>query len=251
LRFSVNVFVYMFVRMWFSVFETTSKNHFVEGRIITQIFKNDNLTMSRNQTEVLELATDALHWTDSAIQNFASDELLPEPLDCKPGCHYCCFNLPMVTPPEAILIGYHIDHHFTDQQQKALNERIDNIHQKTDGKPLDDILMMRHELPCIFLNESMCMVYTVRPAVCRTCTSTSAEHCEMIFTSRNHRARLRCYSKIREIFHTVHLGLIDRCREMGCQSDALSLPKAIEDYLRHPRPIDAWSQGEIVFHIHT
>ena len=101
----------------------------------------------------------------------------------------------------------------------------------------------------LFLQKSMCMVYTVRPAVCRTCTSTSAEHCEMIFESRNHRARLRCYPKIREIFHTVHSRLIDRCREMNCQSEALQIQAAIEDYLDHPQPFDAWFQGETVFHL--
>ena len=73
----------------------------------------------------------------------------------------------------------------------------------------------------------------------------------MIFETRNHRARLRCYQQVREIFQTVHSRLVDRCRQMEYQADALRLAEAMEDYSRHPRPIDAWVEGEIVFQIRT
>jgi hypothetical protein len=89
----------------------------------------------------------------------------------------------------------------------------------------------------------------VRPAVCRTCTSTSAKHCKMIFETRNHRARLRCYQQIREIFHTIQTDLVNRSKEMGCQADPLPLAETTRDYFKHPEPIDAWLQGEIVFRI--
>jgi len=204
--------------------------------------------MENIQNRALELASNALSWTDEAIQNFTSLESLPEPLDCKPGCHYCCFNLPMVTPPEALLIGHHIDQTFTDQQKQTLNTRIQKILKKIAGKPSDEIFMMRHELPCIFLEESMCLIYAVRPVVCRTCSSTSAAHCKMIFENRNHRARLRTYPQMYGILQTVHSRLIEFCREKGCQSDVLRLSEAIEDYFKHPNAIDAWFQGEIIFH---
>jgi len=204
--------------------------------------------MENIQNRALELASNALSWTDEAIQNFTSLESLPEPLDCKPGCHYCCFNLPMVTPPEALLIGHHIDQTFTDQQKQTLNTRIQKILKKIAGKPSDEIFMMRHELPCIFLEESMCLIYAVRPVVCRTCSSTSAAHCKIIFENRNHRARLRTYPQMYGILQTVHSRLIEFCREKGCQSDVLRLSEAIEDYFKHPNAIDAWFQGEIIFH---
>ena len=205
--------------------------------------------MENFQNKALELASNALNWTDEAIQKFTSLESLPEPLDCKPGCHYCCYNLPMVTAPEALLIGYHVAQNFTDHKKKKIASRIKNILRQIDGISPYEVAMMRHELPCIFLEDGMCIVYPVRPVVCRTCTSTSAEHCKMIFESRNHRARLRCYQHIREIFQTVHSGLVDRCREMGCQADASPLAEAIRDYFKHSMPVEAWLQGEIVFYI--
>jgi Fe-S-cluster containining protein len=206
-------------------------------------------TMKSPDNEALELALQALKWTDEAIYKFASLESLPEPLDCKPGCHYCCFNLPVVTPPEALLIGYHAEQTFTAQEKKELNDRIEKIIERIDGVSPYEVAMMRHELPCIFLKDAMCMIYELRPAVCRTCTSTNADHCKMIFESGNHRARLKCYQPIREIFQTVHSRLIDHCRKMGCQTDALPLPEALKDYFQHPEPIEAWLQGEIVFQI--
>lgn len=205
--------------------------------------------MENFQNKALELASDALYWTDQAIQEFTSLESLPEPLDCKPGCHYCCYNLPMVTAPEALLIGYHVAKSFTGHEQKEIGDRVEMILHRIEDLSPYDVAMIRHELPCIFLKDGVCRVYPVRPAVCRTCSSTSAEHCKMIFESRDHRGRLRCYQKIREIFHTVHSRLIDRSREMGCQADALQLASAIRDYFRHPDPIDSWLHGETVFYL--
>jgi len=204
--------------------------------------------MENFENKALELVFKALNRTDEAIQKFVSQESLPEPLDCKPGCHYCCYNLPMVTPPEALLIGHHLDQTFTDQQKLILNVKIKKILKKIVGKHLNEIFMMRHELPCIFLEESMCLIYAVRPVICRTCSSTSAVHCKMIFETINHRARLRTYPQMYGILQTIHSRLIEFCREKGCQSDTLGLSEAIEDYFKHPNAIDAWFQGEIIFH---
>ena len=204
--------------------------------------------MKTTINETLELARAVLKQTDDAIQKFVSLESLPEPLDCKPGCHYCCYNQPMVTPPEALLIGRHIKETFTDQQKQTLNVKITKILEKIAGKQPDEIFMMRHELPCIFLEDSMCLIYPVRPVVCRTCSSTSSAHCKMIFETKNHRARLRTYPQMYGILQTIHSRLIEFCREKGCQSDTLGLSGAIKDYFKHPNSIDAWFQGEIIFH---
>lgn len=84
-------------------------------------------TMKRPDNKALELALQALKWTDEAIYKFASLDSLPEPLDCKPGCHYCCFSLPVLTPPEALLMGYHVERTFTAQEKKEINDRIKEL----------------------------------------------------------------------------------------------------------------------------
>lgn len=207
--------------------------------------------MRIQKNKALDMAENALKRTDDAIQEFTSQKPLPEPLDCKPRCHYCCYNLPVVTPPEALLIGHHVEQTFPNQEKKEIAARIKKILKQVDGKSPYEIAMMRHELPCIFLEDEMCMIYQVRPLVCRTCSSTSAEHCKMIFETRDHRARLRCYQEMRDIFHTVQTNLVKGCQQMGCQSEFLYVAWGIKDYFKHPRPIEAWLQGEMVFHIHA
>ena len=203
--------------------------------------------MENLQKKALELASNALSLTDQAIEEFTSLESLPKPIDCKPGCHYCCYNVPMVTPPEALFIGYHLSQTFSDQQKQTLHANIQKILKKTAGKRTDEIFMMRHELPCNFLGESMCLIYTARPVVCRTCSSTSATHCKMIFETKNHRARLRTYPQMYKLLQTIHSRLTEFCHEKGCQSDVLRLSEALVDYFKHPNPIDAWFRGKIVF----
>jgi Fe-S-cluster containining protein len=204
--------------------------------------------MKNVKEKVLKQILNELRRMDDAILRFLSLESLPEPIACKPGCDYCCFNLPMITPPEALVIGHHLDQTFSDRQKQTINKKIQEIIKKIAGKRADEIYMMRHELPCIFLKDSMCIIYSVRPAVCRACCSTLISHCKMIFETRDHRARLRSYPQLRAIFEAVHHRFIKFCREMGCQSDTLKLSEAVEDYFRHPNPIDAWLHGEILFH---
>ncbi len=205
--------------------------------------------MDTSEDKALELALNSLDWMDDAIQKFTSLESLPDPIDCKPGCHYCCFNQPMVTPPEALLVGHHVEHTFTRQEKLELVNRIKKIFAVTRARKPDEIVMMRYELPCVFLRNGMCSIYKVRPAICRACSSTSAEHCKMVFETRDHMARLRCYSHIREILQTAHTGLINSCQEMRCQSDLMPIADAVRDYLEHSRPIEAWIEGETVFHL--
>ena len=203
--------------------------------------------MKNIKDDVIKQTLSELRRMEDAIRKFLSLESLPESIECAPGCHYCCFNLPMVTPPEALLIGNFIDRAFTHRQKQTLNQKNRRIIKKIAGKQADEIFMMRHELPCIFLKETMCLIYAVRPAVCRACSSTRAAHCKMIFETGNHRARLRSYPQLREILETVHLRFIEFCRENGCQADTLKLTDAVEDYSRLPNPIVAWFQGDIVF----
>ena len=199
------------------------------------------------KNKALELASTALDWTDREIRQFTSHESLPKAIECKTGCHYCCFNQPVVTPPEALLIGHHVEQTFTDQEKQGLIQKINHVIEVTKDKTPDEIAMIRYELPCIFLKHGMCRIYEVRPVVCRTCTSIDAEHCKDVFESRNHMARLRCYHHIRDIFQRVQRYLVNQCMEMGCQSDLLFLAEAIRDYLKHPHPIKAWLKGKRIF----
>jgi Fe-S-cluster containining protein len=154
----------------------------------------------------------------------------------------------MVTPPEALLIGYHVERSFTDQQKEELLQRNRHVFELIAGKNPDEIVMMRYELPCIFLQDGMCSVYDVRPVVCRTCTSVDAAHCKMLYDSRDPLGRLRCYPHMRQIFHTVHTGLLAKCRQMACQSEPLQIAEAMRDYFNHARPVEAWLEGRTIFH---
>ncbi|UCD90249.1 MAG: hypothetical protein JSW04_02075, partial [Desulfobacterales bacterium] len=105
--------------------------------------------MENLHNKPLELALKALMQTDNSIHTFVSQASLSKPLDCKLGCHYCCYNLPVVTPPEALLMGHHIEQSFTNQKKKDLAGRIHKILKRIDGFSPYEVAMIRHELPCI------------------------------------------------------------------------------------------------------
>ncbi|MFP3870602.1 MAG: hypothetical protein ACLFVT_06960, partial [Syntrophobacteria bacterium] len=111
------------------------------------------------QDEALMLAAHALASIDNALAAFMSNNSLPEPIACKPGCHYCCFNQPMLTPPEALLIGHYAENTFTDPVKQDLFANMERILDRTRGKSPEQVVRMRHELPCIFLKDGICLVY--------------------------------------------------------------------------------------------
>jgi len=57
----------------------------------------------------------------------------------------------MVTPPEALFIGHHVEQTSSDKDQKELIVKIKKILKTTNGKKPDEIAMMRHDLPFGYL----------------------------------------------------------------------------------------------------
>jgi len=209
--------------------------------------KTSHFRGKTSKNVVLESVLNVLEQMDEAMQKAVTLDSLH--LDCKIRCHYCCFNQPMVTPPEALLIGHQVKHGLTDSEKVQVLVRTRNVLAITKSMNLEEILIRRHELPCIFLTDGVCLVYDLRPAICRAVSSRDATHCKMIFEARDFRARLLCHQQIRTILHTVHKELIARCNEMGGQADFLLMAEAIRDYFDHSRPVEAWMQGERVFRL--
>ncbi|HZE20426.1 MAG TPA: hypothetical protein VE082_00090, partial [Desulfobaccales bacterium] len=53
----------------------------------------------RHEAAVLALASRAVDLADQLINYFEAANQLPQPIACRPGCNFCCFNQVEVTPP--------------------------------------------------------------------------------------------------------------------------------------------------------
>ena len=55
------------------------------------------------------------------------------------------------------------------------------------------------------------------------------------------------YAHRRVFTMSVVKGLLDGCREIGCESGSLDLAGALKDFFAQPSPMERWLRGEKVF----
>ena len=198
----------------------------------------------------LELGLSAIIWTEHLIDGFESANVLPFPLACRPGCDCCCFNQVEVTPPEALLLGNYVDRHFSEPQKQALRDKLARVAPVRTGKSKKEIARMRRELPCPLLSRGRCLVYPVRPLVCRAMHSFDAEDCRQALESRD-LVSVPHYSHRHDFAGSISQGLLAGCGALGCQAAVLDLAQALEDYFRQPNAVERWIRGEKVFSLRT
>jgi Fe-S-cluster containining protein len=200
----------------------------------------------KTAAQALELAVSAIIWAEHLVGAFESENCLPTPIACHPGCNFCCFNQVELTPPEALLLGHHVERHFSEEERLALAARLARAVEIKAGKSKQEIAQIRQELPCPFLAGGKCSVYPVRPLVCRAMHALDAGQCETAFTSQG-LMRVQHYAHRHEFIRSVAQGLLDGCRAMGCQSVTLDLTGALRDFFAAPNPSEQWIQGQKVF----
>ncbi len=101
---------------------------------------------------------------------------------CRGGCGSCCTVNVAVLIPEAIAIGCRVLAS-PPAQRAELCGRIDELHAKI--RWMDDDERVWRGYACAFLDErGMCVIYPVRPLVCRGLTSADPEQCRRALASR-------------------------------------------------------------------
>jgi hypothetical protein len=194
----------------------------------------------------LEIAVSAFFLADHLIRRFEAEQELPQPVACREECDACCHNQVELTPPEALIIAHHIAGHFSPAEQEAVRGNLARNLAITQGKSPAAVAGMRAELPCPLLRDRRCLVYPVRPLVCRAMHSLDRERC-VAELSAGSLAASTYYAHRHEIAVSVSAGLREGCRAAGLQSGALNLAQALDDFFSQETPVERWINGEEVF----
>lgn len=88
--------------------------------------------------------------------------------ECRPGCACCCSVRVEAAEPEVFRIAREVKK-LPVSRVEALVERLQKFAATADGASRID---------CAFLDDHLCSIYEVRPAVCRRAHSLSAESCK-------------------------------------------------------------------------
>jgi Fe-S-cluster containining protein len=202
----------------------------------------------RTAERAVEVGLSALIWADHALARFDGENDLPRPISCIEGCDHCCFSQVELTPPEALVIGQAVERRFPPEEKDRLLERVGRALAAKAGKSKKDIAASRREFPCPLLQGGKCLVYPVRPLVCRGMHSLEAAKCESSLLAGDLTTGAY-YSQRHELVRAIARGLAAGCRTVGCQAGYLDLSQALQDYFRKPEPAVRWVKGEAVFNL--
>ena len=189
----------------------------------------------------------SLAFGDQVIAEYEAKAPVEEKIACRAGCAYCCHYEVILSPAEAVLIGHHAKHSFSETEAVRLLERTDRILNLRDGKSVSHRARVLHETPCVFLEDDRCSVYEVRPLICRALHSLDRQGCKEAVRARRQKVAFVGYSHRYYVFQAVRSALRRTCAEMGCQTREMTIARALVDYFDHPEPSDAWIQGAEVF----
>ncbi|MDY0291082.1 MAG: YkgJ family cysteine cluster protein [Desulfuromonadaceae bacterium] len=99
-----------------------------------------------------------------------------EMIACNAGCSACCRVNVATLVPEAYNIAAYLRHTRSAAELARLRAQMRQMLVVIGG--LDDDERIATNQPCVFLDqEGSCSIYPVRPLLCRSITSTSAEAC--------------------------------------------------------------------------
>jgi Fe-S-cluster containining protein len=194
-----------------------------------------------------EWVTRSLAFADQVVGDFEAKSPPDEEIACRAGCAYCCHYEVVLSPAEALLIGHRAKHSYSEDDVVKLLERIDRLLNLREGRTVAERAQVLHETPCIFLEEGMCSVYEVRPLICRALHSLDSRGCREAVGARHSKVAFVGYSHRYFVFQAVRSAMRQTCVEMGCQTEELTIARALLDYFNHPEPSNAWIQGRKVF----
>ncbi len=115
--------------------------------------------------------------TEAAEEELANHRDNSEHIACKAGCGTCCAVTVAVLFPEIVAIDKFVKTHLAPEKQRLIVQRVAELFRKVRWLDEEERLFLRQS--CAFLDEAgSCMIYPVRPLICRSITSVDVRHCE-------------------------------------------------------------------------
>jgi Fe-S-cluster containining protein len=164
-------------------------------------------------------------------------------LPCKKGCSWCCFLRVKVTPLEILCMIDYLQSNLKPAELSAFRHRLADTDKTTRG--MNGNQRVNAKKICPLITENECLVYPVRPIVCRTYHSQDISDCESSL-SDNQRS-LRIHPKIFGIGMGILTGLTEGLQIVGLQAPMLELIAGLKMAMDEPRLTHRWLIGESAF----
>jgi len=167
-------------------------------------------------------------------------------LDCRDGCDYCCHFKVEVGAEEVFAMTHYVESVLTPDQKDAILDRarVNNHLVST----LSQSKRIQTNIPCAFLSDHSCTVYSARPAMCRKVHSTDVSACKQSFDNPADATVLNAeHSGISAISMTAITAVREGIKESGFDGTIYDLNEVVVDAFENPKCEKRWRQGKKAF----
>jgi Fe-S-cluster containining protein len=159
----------------------------------------------------------------------------PGLIACRPGCKSCCVVNVSVLFPEGLAIAAYLQS-LPETGQRRIATRLEELWRAVRGLSDDERVSLRR--PCAFLDDNgWCLIYPLRPLLCRGVTSTSAERCRQALTDHLFDESSPVLMNLfqRQLFESVYLGVADGLAAAGLEERGVTLTGLVRHLLKKPQ----------------
>ncbi|MCB4205345.1 YkgJ family cysteine cluster protein [Deferribacterales bacterium Es71-Z0220] len=153
-------------------------------------------------------------------------------IDCKAGCGHCCIlNIATLEPEIKNIIDY-VNKHFDKNKRVELKAKIQENYIMVVGLDDDERISIRRK--CVFLDENAsCSIYPVRPILCRSVTSISAESCKEVIAAASFGENVPIISNlyVKDIYITLFNAIYEFLGENDVEVKSKKLTVWLKKYI--------------------
>lgn len=155
-----------------------------------------------------------------------------ERLACAAGCGGCCRVNVSVLEPESINIARYLNHRLNDDERSNLLLAMEKMVNTICDVDEEERIAMRKN--CVFLSDKgECIIYPVRPLLCRSITSTNATDCRDSLAMQALGEQLPVMMNLfqKNLFNVAYQGLASAMEKNGMDAYGAELTADVLAYL--------------------
>ncbi|MDP6574804.1 MAG: YkgJ family cysteine cluster protein [Rhodospirillales bacterium] len=170
----------------------------------------------------------------------------PRPIACGEGCAYCCTGIEVhVSAFEVLRIADHVSRNLTRSDLADLVKTTKAVDAKKNSAR--EAGAEHPRFTCPLLVDNRCLVYDVRPFICRGFNSYDALKCEQRKRDGIESVVIEGYVHPKKVAKSALNGVRLGCIAAGLEDDVLDLAPALLIALTNPDSRERWLGGEAVF----
>lgn len=167
-------------------------------------------------------------------------------IQCDSNCPYCCYVRVEAFVPELFIIKNYIDKKLTKPSSDNIYSRISDL-AKT-GKTHDEKYWTSNNIACPFLENNNCIIYDVRPLLCKQNNSTNKNQCKYSFQNNNDDS-VPSWLPHRQFYYTVISAATLAMRNARLPYHSVELVSGMDILIKNPDAEKKWFDGQDEFAI--